>query len=84
MKQTEIMITLNISCDNCRESEAFPLGTSKKKIYKTYHRIKKNDICSNCVTRAIMGVSFVPTHETILYRDLTESEKKKVIQYYDL
>jgi len=88
------MIVFDISCDICRQNRVFPLGTRKREMYKTFHHIKKKDICSDCVTLAIHGIFgkvpyneegyYIPYNVEIIGRDLTKSEEKKVIKFYDL
>jgi len=78
------MITLNISCDICRKSESFPFNTGKRKMYEMYHRIKKNDICPECVTKAIIKKDYIPMGTKIIIRDLMPLERKKVIGFYNL
>ena len=79
-----IVICFDISCDICRESECFSLNTSKKKIYKTYHHIKKKDICPNCVTMGVINMNYIPLDVEVIIRDLTKDERKKVIEFYNL
>ncbi len=78
------MITFNISCDVCRESMAFSLGTSKIKMHKALHYIKRKDICPICVTKAIIDKNYIPSGTESIDRDLTQTEKKKVIKYYGI
>ena len=77
------MITYDISCDVCRTSNAFPLGTKKKDMYKAMHRIFRNDICVGCVYEALRKQSDeFYTIEEIVLKNLTKDEKEIVYNYY--
>lgn len=76
------MITFNLMCDACGDSEAFKLSTTKRKIRKRYYAIKDKDVCPSCVTKAISGLGYVPVGTDLIVRDLNSSEKLKVFKFY--
>jgi len=78
------MIVLDISCDICRTSEVFSYGTPKKIVRKVYHHIKRKDICCSCATIGVIGIGYIPSGTEVIRKNLTISEKKKIIQYYNL
>jgi hypothetical protein len=78
------MIVLDISCDVCRSSDCFPLGTKLSKVRESVYHIKGNDYCSTCVTRALIGLSYIPTGTELITRNLTNKEKIVVREFYCL
>jgi len=74
------MILYDVSCDICSEARVFSLKTKIRELHKTFYFIHGKDICSGCVTTALLGNSY-PAPKTI-ERELTKSEKKKVIEYF--
>jgi hypothetical protein len=78
------MIVLDISCDNCRSSDCFPLGTKLSTVRKFAYHINGKDYCANCVTKALIGLNYIPYGTELIKRDLTKAEKAVVHNFYCL
>ena len=74
------MILYDVSCDICSEARVFSLKTKIRELHKTFYFIHGKDICSGCVTTALLGNSY-PAPKTI-ERELTNrilSQAERVI-----
>lgn len=78
------MITIDISCDVCRESDCFSIHTKLSRVRKNFHHIKGKDFCCRCATKAIIDLDYIPSGMELITRNLTNKEKDVVYNFYCL